>query len=312
MNCSICNSITIARQITVRSGKVMNINHCGKCHFDFFDHDPTALLASDKLDESRLRAAGLDIPSIELDFENGIKQSQPYLEKFFEESDKGSNVLEIGCSWGYFLKLLRDKGVNPYGIELNITRTRYVNEFLSIPCFETLEACENSGLKFKKIYMFYVLEYIPNPLEYFTRLISLLEDGGSIILNSPNLNDVLKNIWQSDGFINFFYDECAINYFTIDAMRVFAKKLPVKDFKLYSKQGYSFLNHASWFITNKPRTTGIVGGDNFINDVLARFNSSNTPFKHDFIAFFQKFDIEYKKLIENNEYGNQIYLILNK
>lgn len=312
IKCSICGAEAQPRNLFVRSGKEMEIFHCNKCDFDFFDLDPTSLLAADKLDESRLKAAGLDIPSIDKDFENGTKQSLPYLDEFISGQDKGTNILEIGCSVGYFLKLLKDKGVNPYGVELNVARTKYVNEYLNIPCYSTLEECEATNVKFKKIFLFYVLEYIPNPVEYFKRLIDMLDEGGSIILVSPNLDDFLKDAWQNPGFASFFYDECAINYFTFNATKQFADALPVKNYQLYTKQGYSFVNHTSWHLTNRPRTTGIVGGDRFVDTIIDLFATSKIYFKEEVIALFKKFDADYKKLIEDNNYGNQVYLILNK
>jgi 2-polyprenyl-3-methyl-5-hydroxy-6-metoxy-1,4-benzoquinol methylase len=312
IKCSICASESQSRNIVVRSGREMEIYHCNACDFDFFDLDPTSLLAEDKLDESRLKSAGLDIPSIDKDFENGTQQSLPYLDEFISEKDKGTNILEIGCSVGYFLKLLEGKGTNPYGVELNVNRTKYVNEYLNIPCFDTLEKCEATKVKFKKIFLFYVLEYIPNPVDYFKRLMAMLDVGGSIILVSPNLDDFLKDAWQNPGFGSFFYDECAINYFTFNAIKRFAETLPVKNYELYTKQGYSFLNHTSWHLTNKPRTTGIVGGDKFIDIIVEQFSTSKIDFKNEVVSLIKKFDEEYKSLIEKNNYGNQIYLILNK
>jgi len=311
-SCTICGASSNSRTIDVRGNKRMGIYHCEICDFDFFVNDPTKGLADDKLDESRLKSAGLDIPSIEKDFANGIKQSQHYMETLVDESDKGKNILEIGCSVGYFLQLLKDYGAIPYGVELNLGRTQYVNEHLGIPCFETLEKCEAKQIKFKKIFLFYVLEYIPDPVNYFKRLINMLEEGGSIIVISPNLDDFLKDGWQNPGFNKFFYDEFAINYFTVKATRRFAELIPVKNFDLYTKQGYSFLNHTSWYLTNAPRTTGIVGGDTFLDNVVELFRTSPVSFKEDMITLINKFDSEYKKIIEANDFGNRIYLILNK
>ena len=66
----ICKSITTSaskRTIIIRSKKSIEIFHCENCDFDFFDFNPENLLIEDKLDQSRLKAAGLDIPSIEED-----------------------------------------------------------------------------------------------------------------------------------------------------------------------------------------------------------------------------------------------------
>ena len=35
-----------------------------------------------------------------------------------------------------------------------------LNEYLMIPCFGSLEECISQNIKFKKIYLFYVIEYV--------------------------------------------------------------------------------------------------------------------------------------------------------
>ena len=311
-DCSICNQKCKSNNINSRSGKEINVFRCEECDFNFFNLDPSFALSKNKLDDSRLKSAGLDIPSISKDFENGTKQSEPYISEFIDSKDKDSNILEIGCSVGYFLNLLKEKGVKPYGLELNKIRSNYIREHLRIPCFDNLENCEKANIKFKKIFLFYVLEYIPNPIDYFKRLIKMLDLGGSIILITPNLNDSLKDILKNKGFSQFFYDEFAINYFSVKSAKKFVKHLPLSKFKIYTKQGYSFLNHISWHFTNKPRTTGIVGGDLFVNDLTNLIDSSSVPFKNEMINLFNQLDINYKSILEKNDFGNQIIMILKK
>jgi 2-polyprenyl-3-methyl-5-hydroxy-6-metoxy-1,4-benzoquinol methylase len=312
LSCSICNQKCSSKKIIVRSGKEMDLYRCENCDFNFFNLDPSVSLSKNKLDESRLKSVGLNIPSVNKDFENGTKQSKPYLNEFIDTNDKGTNILEIGCSVGYFLNLLKKKDINPFGVELNKIRANYIRKHLEIPCFDTLEKCEETGIKFKKIFLFYVLEYISNPIKYFERLIKMLEPGGSIILITPNLNDALKDLWKNEGFNRFFYDEFAINYFSVKAAENFTKCLPISKYNIYTKQGYSFLNHSSWHFTDKPRTTGIVGGDLFVKDLTNSFNNSRIIFNKEIINLFNDFDIKYKEILENNDFGNQIVMILDK
>tara|TARA_B110000046_G_scaffold41162_1_gene45590 strand:- start:44 stop:1000 length:957 start_codon:yes stop_codon:yes gene_type:complete len=309
--CPICGELSSTSEIEVRSGKIMVLSSCSSCEFDFFDKDPSEDLAADHLDESRLKSAGLDIPPVEKDFINGTKQSLTYIEEYFENSDNDKNILEIGCSWGYFLKLLKDKGANPYGIELNKNRATYVNNFLKISCFESLDECEKSGKKFHKVFLFYVLEYIPNPVNYFERLLNLLEEGGKIILITPNLNDFIKDGFQNLAFKRFFYDEHAINYFTEKAMRKFISALPSLKQKIFTKQNYSFINHLNWHLTSVPKTTGIVGGDNFLNEWSDKLNNE-LIFTSEIKQLMKDFDDTYRNILERNKYGNQIHLILEK
>ncbi len=319
--CSICGTAAASRTIKVRSGKEMTLWHCTPCEFDFFVHDPSANLAANKLDESRLKAAGLDIPALEKDFANGTSQSLGYLDEYIEAGDRGRCILEIGCSIGYFLALVEKAGAKPYGVELNTVRATYVNEHLGIPCDTTLDACEQRGVKFCKIFMFYVLEYVPDPVAYLQRLVAMLEPGGALILVTPNLDDTLKDLWGNEAFGKFFYDEHAINYMsarTVD--RMMARLEGVKP-QITTRQGYSFVNHTSWHLTNAPRTTGIVGGDNFVSGIrsqlvpgapVPRLGGRRKDLAATLAGLIARFDSDYKKAIEVERYGNQIRIVARK
>lgn len=318
--CSICGSAATPRPVKARSGKDLTLWHCAPCDFDFFMHDPSRSLAANKLDESRLKAAGLDIPAVEKDFANGTAQSRGYVEEYLDAADRGRGVLEIGCSWGYFLELARQHGARPHGVELNAVRAAYVNEQLGIPCDTSLEACEARGLRFRKIFLFFVLEYVPEPVRYLQRLVSLLEPGGELVLVTPNLDDALKDVWRNDAFGRFFYDEHAINYLTPASVeRMMARVEGVKT-SVTTRQGYSFVNHVSWFLTNAPRTTGVVGGDNFVAGILAQLRAGaaagSDPRRDDLAArlaaLVSGFDAEYRRAIEASRYGNQIWIVARK
>jgi hypothetical protein len=322
-NCRICGTAARSSPIAVRGGKAMTLWHCEPCDFDFFAHDPTASLAADKLDQTRLQAAGLDIPTVERDFANGLKQSQPYLTEYIDASDRGRNVLEIGCSWGYFLKLVQDAGAKPYGVEVNGVRAHYVNENLGIPCDTSLDACEKRGLRFRKIFTFYVLEYVPRPVEHIQRLVDLLDEDGEVVLITPSLRDPLKDLWQNVAFGKFFYDEHAINYFSPLATQRLADRLRNARPVITTRQGYSFANHVSWHLTNAPRTTGVVGGDNFIRDIVERLRSApdnaadaaragERTAARDLAKLIEEFDAAYKKYLESRQLGNQIRVSIRK
>lgn len=321
--CSICGAAAAGRAAKARSGKDLTLYHCEACRFDFLAHDPTKDLAANKLDETRLKAAGLDIPSVEKDFANGVAQSRPYVEEYIGATDAGGNVLEIGCSWGYFLKLARDAGMKPYGIEVNPLRAHYVHEQLQIPCDTSLEACEARGVKFRKIFMFYVLEYVPNPVLYLQRLVDMLDEGGELIVVTPNLDDAIKDLWRNEAFRKFFYDEHAINYMTFRTVERMVEKLRKSSAAVTSRQGYSFVNHVSWFLTNAPRTTGVVGGDNFVRDILAQLQpAAGTdvpewgPVQRELAgrlgSLIAKFDADYRRELQDAKFGNQVRIVVRR
>jgi hypothetical protein len=318
--CPICGKPATFRPVRVRNGKEMVLWHCIPCDYDFFAYDPTAGLAANKLDESRLKASGLDIPTRDADFANGLKQSRPLIEEYIDTKDRDKNVLEIGCSWGYFLNLVKEAGAVPYGVEVNSLRAQYVNDDLKIPCFPDIGACESRGLRFHKIFLFYVLEYIPQPVAYLQRLINLLDEGGSLIVISPNLDDAIKDLYQNEGFRNFFYDEFSINYFTEQSVRQMGKKLQFRSIKLETRQGYSFINHINWYLNRAPRTTNIVGGDRFIPDLLSTlqpdpgsvpgWDRKQSLAAEKLSELITEFDRNYRMALEKHGYGNQIRFVI--
>jgi hypothetical protein len=319
--CTICEGLVKKRMVKVRSGKKLELHHCSNCSFDFFIHDPSEALSENKLDGSRLKSAGLDVPTIELDFHNGTQQSKSLLQEYLDHSDKSCNMLEIGCSIGYFLKLMKDFGCKPYGVEINASRSNYVNTILDIPCFTDLTQIEERGIKFKKIFLFYILEYVPDPVVYLARLIDLLEVGGSLICVTPNAADTLIDIWDNKGFKDFFYDEYSVNYMSLQTVKVILSKLNYTQADVVTRQGYSFASHLNWYFTEKPKTTGIVGGDNFISDISTQLiqtsKNKNLWEKQYSVAteiaeLLQKFDTDYRAILEAEDCGNQIHFNINR
>jgi 2-polyprenyl-3-methyl-5-hydroxy-6-metoxy-1,4-benzoquinol methylase len=314
--CPACGDKNKKRHIATkaRNEKKIIVNECCNCQHQYIKFNPTVGLLNDKLDESRLKSAGLEIPPLEKDFENGIIQNKEYIRSYFNEKDKKTNILEIGSSWGYFLKLVQNYGCNAYGIEINGTRCKHVNEKLRIPCFQYLERIEELGLKFKKIFLFYVLEYIQDPVDYINRLIKILDKNGEIVIITPNQNDVLKDVYENKSFNSFFYDEYAINYFTKNSLEVMCSRLKKIKFKINNKQGYSVCNHINWEINNKPTTTGMVGGDRFIEQISSNLNINQNKNKLAKVIdkILRDFDKTYRNKIELAGYGNQLILQLKK
>jgi len=313
-SCSICKSATKSHQQKVRGGDFFDLNVCSNCDYEFFTIDPSESIIKDNLDKTRLEDAGLEIPDITTDFKNGIRQSQEYVNTYLKKDGDAEKVLEIGCSWGYFLTLLKKRNYNPYGLEINTLRRKYVNNELKLKCFSDISEIKKSGIKFKYIFLFYILEYIPNPVEYLKQLVNLLHESGQIIIVTPNLKDGLKDIWDNKRFQSFFYDKHAINYFSPKTLGIISTELKKNNNLKYSintKQGYSIINHIGWYLNNKPSTTGKVGGDYYIED-LAGVIKDTSGLSSSIKTLIRKFDSEYQKLLEKNDYGNQIEFIIEK
>ena len=130
--CLICRESTIKDIRCSRSDSKINLNYCRKCDFLFSEINKSESLSINKLDKTRLYDAGLEIPTLEDDFNNGLKQSAEYYKDYLEKENNSLNILEIGCSWGYFLNYSRENGHKVTGVEINLLRKEgfYINSVL--------------------------------------------------------------------------------------------------------------------------------------------------------------------------------------
>ena len=314
--CSICNSNCRNKKVKIRDGSAKTIHVCTHCNYEFFSHNPSKSLSSNKLDKSRLNFDGLKFFKKGEEFKNGLLQSEQYFNNFMSNVPRKSNILEIGSSWGYFLYLLKKKNYYPYGVEISKIKTRYVKNNLKIFCANSIDDILKKKIKFKRIFLFYVLEYITNPRVYIKALFKLLDKNGQIIIITPNLNDPLKRIWQNQRYLNFFYEKHAINYFSKKSLQRLLKRINANNYKISTLQEYSFFNNLNWFFNSKPMPSNLVGKDSmtesFNKEFKGRFDKLEKKGTKRIIDLTKKINKEYKNLCEKGNFGNQIHLIINK
>lgn len=314
LNCKICDKEIIPNYIKTRSSKLQLLYRCEECQFEFFNNDPIVSITKGDFEKIRLGNAGIPISEEKEDFLNGYKQSQELIKKHINEKMKGQKILEVGCSLGYFLKSVKDTNfdIDCTGVEINTSRSNYVNKKLGIECFENINNPKLQEKRFNKIFLFYSIEYIVKPKSFLVNLIKLLEPKGKIIIYTPNLNDALKEIWINSSYKEFFYEEQSINYFSIKSIQKLIDR--VKDeninYKIETKQDYSLFNHINWYLNNKPMKTGKVGGD-YLTSGIVNTLSKNRIAK-ELSELIIKFNESYKNIIEESNFGNIIIAIIYK
>jgi 2-polyprenyl-3-methyl-5-hydroxy-6-metoxy-1,4-benzoquinol methylase len=148
-------------------------------------------------------------------FKKWYLETEPFLKK------KEGKALDIGCAAGYFLKILEEKNWEVEGIELednmnNIVRSKgYTVYNTPLEYFETKK-------KYHLISLFDVLEHLPKLNIHIQKLYRLLEDDGSIILVTPDLNSKQRKFFGKRWFQ--FKPLEHIQYFTCQSLgKVFRK-----------------------------------------------------------------------------------------
>lgn len=189
------------------------------------------------------------------------KRRMSFLEPYLE---KGQKALEIGCSSGFMLSVLRDKGIDVCGIDpsegfIEYVRSKGINVYKN---FEELKA--NHDIKFDLIIHYYVLEHIRNPVDFIKQWMKLLKSEGKMVFEVPCATDPLIEVYQVAAFDRFYWS-CAHHwYFNKNSLTALIKNTDYR-FKLYPEQRYDLSNHMTWMLEQKPggmgRYTHIFGQD---------------------------------------------------
>jgi 2-polyprenyl-3-methyl-5-hydroxy-6-metoxy-1,4-benzoquinol methylase len=118
------------------------------------------------------------------------------LEEIKSLAPPGSSVLDVGCGAGLFLDCLRANGYDVYGIELSQWGARTAVKELGLKVHKTnLPGLVNKSIpKFKVITMFDVLEHSTNPEADLIIARELLVEGGSLVINLPNINSLISRL----------------------------------------------------------------------------------------------------------------------
>jgi len=104
-------------------------------------------------------------------------------------------ILDVGCSFGWFLKIARDFGWRPFGIERSeeiskLTRQTYN---LNVLCGD-VESANRFNTSFQVITLWNVLEHIAEPVNALKFLYNELTPGGLLVISVPNVNGLFSRI----------------------------------------------------------------------------------------------------------------------
>lgn len=98
----------------------------------------------------------------------------------------GKTLLEVGCHEGLFLNKARAAGTSVFGIEPNrkaAARARQIGLDVFCGTFEEFDASRSYDV----IVLFHVLEHFDNPRAALEKIYSLLDPGGLLALEVPNI-----------------------------------------------------------------------------------------------------------------------------
>ena len=177
----------------------------------------------------------------EVDCRRRVNQHKKYI------TDK--KILEFGCGAGDFLKVAQKYASSVTGVELQKNYMEHLNEN-GINCFSDLSDIEDNSLD--SIFLFHVLEHLPEPLEMLSILKSKLRDGGLLVAEVPHANDFLLSELDCDAFKEFTLWSQHLILHTRNSLNAFFNNCDLHNISIKGFQRYPISNHLYWLRNKKP------------------------------------------------------------
>ncbi len=111
------------------------------------------------------------------------------LKEIAELHGKTGRILDIGCGPGHFLRLARQVGFDPYGVEINPVLAEKSRATVGAHIFvgsDALAQVEASNLRFDVVSILDLIEHVQDPLDLMRSVRRVLAPGGLVAVFTPN------------------------------------------------------------------------------------------------------------------------------
>jgi SAM-dependent methyltransferase len=119
-----------------------------------------------------------------------------------EKLNELGRLLEVGCSWGFFLENARKRGWEVHGIELSASSAKWAKEVLglNVTCGTIEDFLIPDEVPFDVVVAWHVIEHMQEPANFLRVAYERLRPGGLLALRTPNIGSLPARIngqtWQ--------------------------------------------------------------------------------------------------------------------
>ncbi|MFN3403899.1 MAG: class I SAM-dependent methyltransferase [Cytophagaceae bacterium] len=224
MECKVCGHVN--GSILFPFSDQRNIWKCNACGLQYLH----PVLEKDELirlySKDYYKSWGLDQEQLYAGLERVKKSTFELRIKLIQKYKSGGNILDIGCANGFFLEVARDKGFNPFGIEISEYSARLAaQKFGKDKIFNGVLEEAKFPEPMEVITMFDLIEHVYDPVDLLKRAKALLKENGIIVITTPNTsslsNKLMGRKWTHYKLEHFFY-------FNLDNIKIAAEQAGLK------------------------------------------------------------------------------------
>ncbi|MBT4889933.1 MAG: class I SAM-dependent methyltransferase [Rhodospirillales bacterium] len=162
---------------------------------------------------------------------------------------EGKQWLDFGCGDGALLEMLGSRAQEAWGVEPN---SRHLNT-ADGGCVQIVPSLDELSSKcFDIITLFHVYEHLAEPVKMAETLKSLLNDGGTLLIEVPHARDVLLETFDSAGFRRFTLWSEHLVLHTRESLEKFLRAAGFDDVSIFGFQRFPLSNHLYWLRNNEP------------------------------------------------------------
>jgi 2-polyprenyl-3-methyl-5-hydroxy-6-metoxy-1,4-benzoquinol methylase len=158
-----------------------------------------------------------------------------YFTRLIEQTNSrdvyGKKLLDIGCGYGYFLKLASAFGFETYGIDISQHAIKQARKVVNAKffCSDIQDILPFAANFFDIITMFDVIEHLEKPYSALQQIHRVLKPRGIFIITTPNMNSLSRRT-MGKKWIGFS-DETHRIFYTIYSLEFILKTAGFKVLK---------------------------------------------------------------------------------
>jgi len=192
--CNLCGSRDYKIVVSKKGFQVVACSDCGlwRQNPQLTDEEINKIY-----DQNYYKGWGLDEDEVSI---KGMKKAtfrkrMAEVEKYI----KPGRILDVGCATGFFLEVAKEKGWQPFGVEINEYSANLAKEKFGTNIFKgLLEQIDNKDNFFDVITMYDFIEHQKNPKESLRIVNRMLKQDGFLFLTTPNTASLSSIIFRGN------------------------------------------------------------------------------------------------------------------